>query len=397
MRTYALLLGLALLAACSPKTQPSSAANAASQAGQRVAPPAPVALTPGSSIAAPAAATVGMVVMGEIKPGGASNFYRFDNPDKLRDVVLVRLENRSTTLRPDIKLYNADRSQLSEKYDGTSGASVEQAISLEPGQTIYVEVLPYSSAGAYQLSALPQHAFDANEANDNVLGATPLKFGGAIEGSVMDDKDADWFHVSAATAAKVSIVLENQSSTLRPDIKVFSASKSQLIEKYDGTPAADLDFTVDVEPGRDFYVEIVPYGSTGKYRLSTRPAVQAADMAAALKNKGLVDLYGVYFDVDQTSIKPASATTLAEVGALLKGDNTLHLEVSGHTDNSGAKAHNLELSQGRAEAVVAWLIGQYGVDPTRLVAKGYGDTRPVVPNDTPDDMAKNRRVELRRI
>ena len=393
-RQYALFLLAAGLAACHSSNNGN---NAASDAGTPQAPAAAVSITPGSAITSAASAKVGMTVAGEIVDKGPSNFYRFDNAATLRDIVKVRLENKSTTLKPDFKLYNADRSQMSEKYDGTPGASAEQDISMDPGQTIYVEVLPYGSVGKYELSLTPQHAYDANEPNDDQLHPTALKFGDSIEGSVMDDKDSDWFHVTAPTTGKVDIALENLSTSLKPDVKVYSQSKSQILEKYDGTPGAGLDFMVDVTPGQDFYVQIVPYGSTGKYRLTVRAAVQAADMANALKAKGLVDLYGIYFDTDQTFVKPESATTLTEVSSLMKADKSLRIEVSGHTDNSGTKAHNLDLSKGRADAVVAALVGQYQVEANRLVAQGYGDTRPVAPNDTPANMAKNRRVELRKI
>jgi len=87
----------------------------------------------------------------------------------------------------------------------------------------------------------------------------------------MDDKDADWFHVTGATGGKVRIMLENLSPTLKPDVKIYSATKSQILEKYDGTAGAGLDFTVDVEPGKNFYVQVAPNGSTGKYRLTVRP------------------------------------------------------------------------------------------------------------------------------
>jgi outer membrane protein OmpA-like peptidoglycan-associated protein len=394
MKTYALLFLTVALAACHSSTAGNSSA---ADAGTPQAPAAAVAVTPGAAITSAASATVGMTVAGEIVANGPSNFYRFDNPAKLRDVVIFRLENKSTTLRPDFKLYNADRSQLSEKYDGTAGASTELPMSLDPGQTVYVEVLPYGSVGKYEFSALPQHAYDANEPNDDQLTPTALKFGDSIEGSIMDDKDNDWFHVTAPSTGKVTIALENLSTTLRPDVKVYSQAKSQIMERYDGTAGAGLDFMVDVTPGQDFYVQILPYGSTGKYRLTTRPAVQASDMANSIKAKGLVDLYGIYFDTDQTFVKPESATTLTEVSTLLKADKSLKLEVSGHTDNSGTKEHNLALSQGRAEAVVAALVGQYQVEAARLIAKGYGDSRPVAANDTLANMAKNRRVELRKV
>ena len=357
----------------------------------------PVALTPGSTIDQAAATTLGTTVTGEIAPKGPSNFFRFDNPGKLRDIVLIRLANKSTTLRPSVKIYNSERSQITYKYDGTAGANLDQSVSLDPGKSIYVEVEPYDSQGAYELSVTPQKAYDAHEPNDDQLTPTAVKFGDAIEASIMDDKDNDWYHFTATSSPKVAIVLENLSTTLQPSVNVYSTSKSKVTYKYDGTAGASLDFVADLQPGQDFYVQVEPYNSSGKYRLTARPAVLAGDMASALKAKGLVDLYGVYFDTDQTFVKPVSATTLAEVASLLKADPALRLEIAGHTDTSGGKDHNLTLSLGRAEAVVSALAGQYGIEAARLTAKGYGDSKPVAGNDTAANMAKNRRVELRKM
>ncbi len=125
--------------------------------------------------------------------------------------------------------------------------------------------------------------------------------------------------------------------------------------------------------------------------------VTAVDMADGLATKGSVDIYGILFDVDKTEIKPESAKTLGEVASLLKIDRSLKLEISGHTDNTGDKAHNMTLSEGRAKSVVEALVKQYGIDPSRLQAKGYGDTKPVAPNDSEANKAKNRRVELKKL
>ncbi len=125
--------------------------------------------------------------------------------------------------------------------------------------------------------------------------------------------------------------------------------------------------------------------------------LKAADMAEALRSKGAVDIYGIYFDTDQSAIKPESAPTLEEVASLLKIDGGLRLEVSGHTDNTGERAHNLKLSEDRARAVVKALTASYGIEGKRLVARGYGDARPVVPNTSDENKAKNRRVELKKI
>jgi OOP family OmpA-OmpF porin len=125
--------------------------------------------------------------------------------------------------------------------------------------------------------------------------------------------------------------------------------------------------------------------------------VKASDMADALATKGTVDLYGILFDIDKTDIKPESAKTLDEVASLMKIDRSLKLEISGHTDNTGDKDHNQKLSEGRAQAVVDALVKNYGIDASRLAAKGYGDTMPVADNATDAGKAKNRRVELKKI
>jgi OOP family OmpA-OmpF porin len=125
--------------------------------------------------------------------------------------------------------------------------------------------------------------------------------------------------------------------------------------------------------------------------------VKAEAMAKALSTTGKVDIYGIYFDTDKAELKPESKGTLEEVAKLLKADPALKLEVAGHTDNTGAAAHNMQLSAGRAAAVVNALVGSYGIDRARLQAKGYGDSKPVAPNDNEPNRAKNRRVELRKL
>lgn len=125
--------------------------------------------------------------------------------------------------------------------------------------------------------------------------------------------------------------------------------------------------------------------------------VKADDMAKSLTSDGKIDLYGILFDIDKTTLKPESKTVLDEVAKLLKSDASLRLEVAGHTDNTGTPDHNKKLSEGRAAAVVDALVKGYGIDPARLQSQGYGDTKPVAANDTDQNRAKNRRVELRKL
>jgi len=118
-----------------------------------------------------------------------------------------------------------------------------------------------------------------------------------------------------------------------------------------------------------------------------------AEMKAALDAEGRVSLHGILFDVDKATLQPESVNQLQHVLTLLKDYPDLSLQVQGHTDDQGADDYNMNLSQKRAETVVAYL-GLFGVDPGRLTPKGFGESRPVAPNTTEEGRAKNRRVDL---
>jgi outer membrane protein OmpA-like peptidoglycan-associated protein len=118
-----------------------------------------------------------------------------------------------------------------------------------------------------------------------------------------------------------------------------------------------------------------------------------AEMKAALDADGRIQLYGILFDLDKATLQPESTNQLQHVVTLLKDNPDLMLEVQGHTDDQGSDDYNLKLSQRRAETVVAYL-GLFDIDTNRLVPKGYGEFKPVMPNTTEEERAKNRRVEL---
>src|SRR5690606_20818156 len=98
--------------------------------------------------------------------------------------------------------------------------------------------------------------------------------------------------------------------------------------------------------------------------------------------------------VDSDVIRPESTPTLREIGDMLTRHADLRLSIEGHTDADGDEAHNLELSKRRAAAVKTFLVDTYGIEAARLEAEGYGETRPVAPNTSPEGRQQNRRVEL---
>ncbi len=120
----------------------------------------------------------------------------------------------------------------------------------------------------------------------------------------------------------------------------------------------------------------------------------AAALAGGLRGEGHVAVYGLLFDTGKAELKPASDAALVEVAKLLKADMGLRLHVVGHTDNVGEFEANQKLSQARAAAVVAALVGKHGIAAARLQAHGVGSLAPVASNDSEAGRAKNRRVEL---
>ncbi|WP_086929494.1 OmpA family protein [Agarilytica rhodophyticola] len=122
--------------------------------------------------------------------------------------------------------------------------------------------------------------------------------------------------------------------------------------------------------------------------------VDADSLKRDLEVKGKALLYGIYFDTDKATIKPESKPTLDAVAELLNKDKALLLYVVGHTDDTGALAHNQQLSSRRAQAVVTALISDYKINQQRLVSAGVGPYAPESNNTSNAGKRLNRRVEL---
>ncbi|MBN2800228.1 MAG: OmpA family protein [Deltaproteobacteria bacterium] len=102
----------------------------------------------------------------------------------------------------------------------------------------------------------------------------------------------------------------------------------------------------------------------------------------------------VFFERAKADIMPASFDLLTEVATVLLANPQLKkVEVQGHTDSDGNDAYNLNLSQARVDSVMSFLV-ERGVEADRLVAKGYGETMPMVPNTSKANKATNRRVQF---
>ena len=107
-------------------------------------------------------------------------------------------------------------------------------------------------------------------------------------------------------------------------------------------------------------------------------------------------LRGVNFHTDSDKLTDDSIAILDRVVNTLKAHPEVKLEVSGHTDSRGDDTYNKDLSERRAVSVMKYLV-EHGVNADSLIARGYGEERPIASNDTQEGMAENRRVELNRL
>jgi OmpA family len=119
-------------------------------------------------------------------------------------------------------------------------------------------------------------------------------------------------------------------------------------------------------------------------------------LSAQLDKSCHAEMSGIYFNTGSAEILDESKPTLTAVAKLIKDSKFTTLTIEGHTDNIGTAQYNQDLSEKRAAAVRQALLSDYGVPAGRLTAKGFGLTRPVETNATPEGRAHNRRVELSR-
>jgi len=112
-----------------------------------------------------------------------------------------------------------------------------------------------------------------------------------------------------------------------------------------------------------------------------------------LQETGRARIYGIRFALDSADIQPESTPILTEIVTMLQTDAALQLSIEGHTDATGSAEHNQRLSEQRAAAVKAHLVGQ-GIAAERLTTAGFGPNQPVADNDSELGRARNRRVEL---
>jgi outer membrane protein OmpA-like peptidoglycan-associated protein len=181
---------------------------------------------------------------------------------------------------------------------------------------------------------------------------------------------------------------------------VFGVVAMKGCPDQDGDGITDADDLCPTEKG-DISMKGCPDKDGDKLADNTD---QCPDVAGPIENKGcpyekdqvaiMEKADNVYFELGKDVIQNNYSDALNQVAELMKKNPNYTLEIAGHTDNTGDAAKNMDLSQRRANTIKKYLETK-GIDEKRLTAQGFGDTRPLVPNDSEENKAKNRRVEFK--
>ncbi|MFD2787241.1 OmpA family protein [Hymenobacter rubripertinctus] len=183
------------------------------------------------------------------------------------------------------------------------------------------------------------------------------------------------------------------------DVQLYDLNTNELVQ-YVGSDAENGEYTVVLNEGRQYAM----YAAADKYLMkslsfdySDKRAFDPLTLDLYLEpvraGRSIV-LNNLFFDVNQYELKPKSRTELNRLVSFMKQYPEVQVEVSGHTDDVGSDDDNQVLSQNRAKSVYAYLVSQ-GVSAQRLRYRGYGESKPLMPNDSEARRQQNRRIELR--
>jgi OOP family OmpA-OmpF porin len=176
--------------------------------------------------------------------------------------------------------------------------------------------------------------------------------------------------VMKGQSAKLSWSSQNANKlNIRPNIGPVEPHGSMTI-----TPAADTAYTLTCA------------GEGGKATSDAKITVETPP-----KEELCMALH-IEFDTDKANIKPEYSEEVEKVANFMKTYPKVKGAIEGHTDSVASEGYNLKLSQRRAESVVKMLVEKYGIDESRLMAKGYGLTKPIASNKTKEGRQKNRRT-----
>lgn len=141
-------------------------------------------------------------------------------------------------------------------------------------------------------------------------------------------------------------------------------------------------------------VDVIAGETSEGIELELKPSAPVRFNNKTLREGDDIVLNNIQFDVSSASLKPAGQQELDKVAAFLRQNGTVEIELSGHTSSEGGAALNRELSLKRVRSCKDYLVSK-GIEDGRISIRGFGPDRPIAPNDSEPNRARNRRVEMK--
>lgn len=203
---------------------------------------------------------------------------------------------------------------------------------------------------------------------------------------------------TALTVFKGSTIDAISRKAVEATIEITDNGTGNVIETFT-TNSATGKFLLSLTAGKNYGIAVKAPGylfHSENFDVVEPTGFNMINKVIELKNikKGSkIALRNIFFDSGKSDLKSESNAELDRLVKLLKDVPALVIEISGHTDNVGSESMNANLSQARAEAVVAYLVSK-GIKKDRLKSKGYGSSQPVASNSTAEGRQQNRRTEF---
>jgi outer membrane protein OmpA-like peptidoglycan-associated protein len=262
-------------------------------------------------------------------------------------------------------------------FPGTTAISASSAVLAELNNT-------GTSQFSFQPDGFKGAASSLLSALGGIAGVDPKQAGGGALGDLMKGEQCT-LKRDGSTIFAFPVLLNNQRTTM-PALHATCATDDGVADFY-LLDQADNPLMLSWKLGSGSHLQVVKI---------TYPETHPQQMEEDLAKKKKVLIYGIYFDFASDHLKRESTPVLDEIAQIMQKHPDWKLSVSGHTDNIGGDAYNLDLSKRRAAAVKQALVARYHIAPDRLTTDGYGPSGPVDTNDTLEGRARNRRVELTR-
>lgn len=169
---------------------------------------------------------------------------------------------------------------------------------------------------------------------------------------------------------------------------------------FSGISDAQGKFTIDLPSDQVYDIRIksigeeIEYNELGIPELKEGEELEDAVLVITYEAPKTYTLSSIQFETSKSGLKPESYAILDDIAEMMTLKPSMKIQIGGHTDSDGDEVANLVLSQQRADAVKNYLIKK-GISAKRIIALGFGETKPIADNSTAEGKAKNRRTEIK--